>query len=96
LPFTRRFVSRFGASAPRRVGRSRRSHDLEYAAAHGFILVSFDADFVEMATLHGSPPKLIWLRRGNQPTGAIEATLREHAGAITAFEQDDAVCLEIY
>jgi predicted nuclease of predicted toxin-antitoxin system len=67
-----------------------------YAAAHGFILVSFDADFVEMATLHGSPPKLIWLRRGNQPTGAIEATLREHAGAITAFEQDDAVCLEIY
>jgi predicted nuclease of predicted toxin-antitoxin system len=67
-----------------------------YAAAHGFTLVSFDADFVEMATLLGSPPKLVWLRRGNQPTAVIEAILREHAEAIAAFEHDAAVCLEIY
>jgi predicted nuclease of predicted toxin-antitoxin system len=67
-----------------------------YAAAHGFALLSFDADFVEMAALLGSPPKLIWLRRGNQPTAVIEAILREHAEAITAFEHDGAVCLEIY
>jgi predicted nuclease of predicted toxin-antitoxin system len=53
-----------------------------YAAAHGFTLVSFDADFVELATLLGSPPKLVWLRRGNQPTAVIEAMLREHAEAI--------------
>ena len=68
----------------------------DYAALHGFILVSFDADFAEMATLLGSPPKLIWLRRGNQPTSVIEALLRSQAKAIAAFEHDDAVCLEIY
>ena len=59
-------------------------------------MVSFDADFAEMATLLGSPPKLIWLRRGNQPTVVIGQMLRDHAAAIAAFEHDDAVCLEIY
>jgi len=68
----------------------------DYAGANGFTLVSLDADFAEMATLIGPPPKVIWLRRGNQPTAAIEAMLREHAEAIAAFERDDAACLEIY
>jgi predicted nuclease of predicted toxin-antitoxin system len=49
-----------------------------------------------MATLLGAPPKVIWLRRGNQPTDVIEALLREHAEAIAAFENDAAACLEIY
>jgi predicted nuclease of predicted toxin-antitoxin system len=69
----------------------------EHAKANGFILVSQDADFAEMATLYGPPPKVIWLRCGNQPTNAIEKRLRDHAEAITAFEQDDtAACWEIY
>lgn len=67
-----------------------------YAAAHGFVVVSLDADFAEMATLFGPTPKLIWLRCGNQTTAIIEALLRNHAGAIATFEHDDAVCLEIY
>ena len=60
------------------------------------MLVTLDADFAEMATLNGPPPKVIWLRRGNQPTAAIEAMLREHEEAIASFERDDAACLEIY
>jgi predicted nuclease of predicted toxin-antitoxin system len=68
----------------------------DYARAHGFTLVSLDADFAELATLLGSPPKVIWLRRGNQPTAVIEAMLRDHAQAIAAFDGDEAVCLEIY
>jgi predicted nuclease of predicted toxin-antitoxin system len=69
----------------------------EHAKANGFVLVSQDADFAEMATLYGPPPKVIWLRCGNQPTGAIEKRLRDYAEAITAFEQDDtAACWEIY
>ena len=40
----------------------------EYAKANDFILVSQDADFADMATLFGPPPKVIWLRCGNQPT----------------------------
>ena len=69
----------------------------EHAKANTFVLVSQDADFGDMATLYGPPPKVIWLRCGNQPTGAIEKRLRDHAEAIAAFEQDDtAACWEIY
>jgi predicted nuclease of predicted toxin-antitoxin system len=47
--------------------------------------------------LDGPPPKVIWLRTGNQPTVAIEAMLRRHAEAIAAFGLDsEAACLEIY
>jgi predicted nuclease of predicted toxin-antitoxin system len=34
----------------------------------GFVLVSQDADFAELAGLLGPPPKVVWLRCGNQPT----------------------------
>jgi predicted nuclease of predicted toxin-antitoxin system len=69
---------------------------MRYAAANGFVLVTLDADFIELAAVLGSPPKLIWLRRGNQITEVVEQMLRDNAEAIAAFETDDAVCLEIY
>jgi len=68
----------------------------QYAGANGFALVSLDADFADMAALFGPPPKVIWLRRGNQPTAVIARLLRDHADAIAAFEHDAAACLEIY
>jgi predicted nuclease of predicted toxin-antitoxin system len=68
----------------------------ERAKAGGFASVSLDADFADMAALYGAPPKVIWLRCGNQPSAAIGNLLREHAEAIASFEQDDASCLEIY
>ena len=69
----------------------------EYAKANQFIIVSQDADFADMATLFGPPPKVIWLRCGNQPTSAIEQRLREYADAIAAFIEDPAAaCWEIY
>jgi predicted nuclease of predicted toxin-antitoxin system len=67
-----------------------------FADTNGFVLVTLDADFAEMAALHGPPPKVIWLRRGNHPTTVIETLLREHRHAIAAFEHDPAACLEIY
>jgi predicted nuclease of predicted toxin-antitoxin system len=69
----------------------------DYAKARGFAIVSQDADFAEMAALLGSPPKVIWLRSGNQSTAAISALLLRHAELIVAFENDDdAVCLQLY
>jgi len=68
----------------------------EYAKAHGFMLVTLDADFVEMATILGAPPKVIRLRCGNQPTAAVEQILRRHAKAVGDFERDLPACLEIY
>jgi predicted nuclease of predicted toxin-antitoxin system len=67
-----------------------------YAADGGFALVSQDADFAEMAALRGPPPKVVWLRGGNRPTAAVEASLRRHAGTLRTFSDDaDAACLEI-
>jgi predicted nuclease of predicted toxin-antitoxin system len=69
----------------------------EYAKANDFILVSQDADFADMAILFGPPPKVIWLRCGNQPTYAIEQRVGDHAEAIAAFVEDEAAaCWEIY
>jgi predicted nuclease of predicted toxin-antitoxin system len=67
-----------------------------YAETHSFTVVSQDADFADMAMLLGPPPKVIWLRAGNQPRANITALLRQHAELILAFEAGDAVCLEIY
>jgi predicted nuclease of predicted toxin-antitoxin system len=67
-----------------------------YARANSFTVVSQDADFADMAMLLGLPPKVIWLRAGNQPSAIIAALLRKHRDLILAFEASDAVCLEIY
>ena len=69
----------------------------DHAKAQGFTIVSQDVDFAEMAALLGSPPKVIWLRAGNQSTAAVSTLLRRHAELIVAFGNDDgATCLEIY
>jgi predicted nuclease of predicted toxin-antitoxin system len=68
----------------------------DFAKANGFVLVSCDVDFAEMAALFGPPPKVIWLRRGNQPTEVIAALLRGHAAVIGNFAHDESACLEIY
>ena len=69
----------------------------DHAKARGFTIVSQDVDFTEMAAVLGSPPKVIWLRAGNQSTAAISTLLRRHAELIVAFGNDDgATCLEIY
>jgi predicted nuclease of predicted toxin-antitoxin system len=69
----------------------------DYAKANDFAIVSQDADFAEMAALLGSPPKVIWLRSGNQSTEVISILLRRHAGAIEALLNDaEIACLEIY
>ena len=68
----------------------------QHAKANSFSLVTQDSDFADMAALYGPPPKVIWLRCGNQPTPVIEKLLRDHAQAIAAFERDTtANCLEI-
>lgn len=67
------------------------------AKTDGFTLVSLDSDFASMAALFGPPPKVIWLRCGNQPTHVIEKLLRDRAGDIAAFSRDaSAACLTIY
>lgn len=68
----------------------------DFAKTNGFAIVSQDVDFAEMAGLFGAPPKVIWLRAGNQTTSAVSELLRHHAETIQSFDNDDAACLEIY
>ena len=95
----RRLVDVFPDSTQARVCGLAEAEDRaiwQYASANHFAIVTLDADFAEMAALLGPPPKVIWLRCGNQPTQIIEGLLRDHAEAIAAFEHDAAACLEIY
>jgi len=67
------------------------------ALAGAYAIVSLDADFAELSALRGAPPKVIWLRCGNQTTAFVAALLRAHATAIIAFVEDaEASCLEVY
>ncbi|HWP55133.1 MAG TPA: DUF5615 family PIN-like protein [Pyrinomonadaceae bacterium] len=47
----------------------------DYARREGFAIVT--------------PPKVIWIRRGNCSTAAIEAILRAHNQDIDALDKDD-------
>ena len=37
----------------------------EYAKRNGYSIVSYDADYFDIASLKGHPPKIVWLRIGN-------------------------------
>ncbi len=50
-----------------------------YAGEHGFVIVSKDSDFRQLAFLHGPPPRAIWVRLGNAPTIEIDEALRDAA-----------------
>lgn len=73
-------------------------HELwEYARQHDYILVTQDSDFHEMSVLYGFPPKIIWLKCGNQPKNIIKNKLVDNYTAIEQFYRDDAIsCMEIY
>jgi predicted nuclease of predicted toxin-antitoxin system len=73
-------------------------HDVwEYAKANGFTLVSLDSDFAELGALRGPPPKVIWLRCGNQPTAIVEEILRSRASILTDFDAArSTACVEVY
>jgi predicted nuclease of predicted toxin-antitoxin system len=61
----------------------------ELARDHGFTLVSKDADFVELSTVFGFPPKVIWLRLGNCVTHDIAHVIRSHRVLIAALGDDE-------
>jgi predicted nuclease of predicted toxin-antitoxin system len=48
----------------------------DYAKHNDFAIVTKDIDFYEQSLLFGSPPKIIWIRRGNCATREIEQCIR--------------------
>jgi predicted nuclease of predicted toxin-antitoxin system len=65
-----------------------RSSDAEvwnYAAEHGYTIVSKGADFHQRSLLLGAPPKVIWIRQGNCSVADTAALLRERFIAVERF-----------
>jgi predicted nuclease of predicted toxin-antitoxin system len=56
-----------------------------YTQANNFIIVTRDSDYNELLVVYGSPPKVIWIRRGNCPTLVSETMLRSHTIEIQAL-----------
>jgi predicted nuclease of predicted toxin-antitoxin system len=67
-----------------------------YAGEHGFVIVSKDSDFRQLAFLNGPPPKAVWLRLGNASTSEILTALRVNQDVMQAFsESEDEALLVI-
>lgn len=60
----------------------------EHARSNDFLIVTKDADFSDLCVMHGFPPKIIWIRRGNCSASALEEILREHQDDIKALAAD--------
>jgi len=65
----------------------------DYAKANDLTILTADADFFDLATTFGPPPKVIWLRRWTHPTRDAESVLRRDAIRIAQFEADVEVGL---
>ena len=61
------------------------NHDIQQQ----FVIVSKDSDFRQRSFLLGSPPKVVWIRRGNCSTNEIEAIIRSHYDDLLAFDQNE-------
>jgi predicted nuclease of predicted toxin-antitoxin system len=68
----------------------------QYAIDNGFVMTTKDADFYEMNLVYGQPPKIIWLKMGNQSKAATIKTLLENQLTIErVLILDDKDCIEI-
>jgi predicted nuclease of predicted toxin-antitoxin system len=60
----------------------------EFAKTQDFVIVTADADFYELVTAYGPPPKVVWLRRWDYPTAVAEELMRSNALRVSEFVQD--------
>ena len=70
-----------------------------YAKENGFTIVTYDADFFDLATIIGHPPKIIWLRTGNRKTDQLAEILINKKDLIEEFlsskQYQEIACIEI-
>ena len=67
-----------------------------HARDSGYVIVTRDADFEELSTIHGSPPRVIWIRGENMSKAAILNLLLTNRAVIEdALGEDDVACVEL-
>lgn len=71
----------------------------QFAQSNNYTIVTFDADFYDLANLKGHPPKIIWLRVGNTKTENVAKLFNLKYKLIKDFinnpDYKDIACLEI-
>ena len=68
----------------------------DYAFKHGYSIITFDSDFIELSNLKGFPPKIIWLRLGNSSNLKIANKVLSKSAEIAEFLlRTDLAFLEI-
>ena len=63
----------------------------DYAQNNNYTIVTKDADFNEIMTLKGFPPKIIWLRIGNCKISDIERLIRENSIILNEFDNNKKI-----
>ena len=66
-----------------------------YAGSRGLVIVTKDWDFVQLSSLLGHPPKVVWLRLGNCSTRNVAEVLRRRHLELLNFESDGSTALLI-
>jgi predicted nuclease of predicted toxin-antitoxin system len=64
-----------------------------YASEHDLTIVSKDWDFLELSTVRGHPPKVVWLRLGNCSVQQVANVLRDRHLDLLRFQQDATAAL---
>ncbi|MDR3688678.1 MAG: DUF5615 family PIN-like protein [Fimbriimonas sp.] len=59
-----------------------------FAKEHGFVILSKDGDFADMALIYGAPPKIIRLRIGNSPWQTAAEVISKNAMVVQSFLDD--------
>jgi len=71
----------------------------EFAKTNSFTIVTHDSDFSNLVSILGHPPKVIWLKSGNNSTDFLMSLLINHADIIKEFitleEYKNIGCLEL-
>lgn len=60
----------------------------QFAAEHGYTVVTKDADFRQRSFVYGAPPRVIWLSLGDATTAQIQQLLGDRVTEIAAFHAD--------
>jgi predicted nuclease of predicted toxin-antitoxin system len=69
----------------------------QYAKINDYSIITFDSDFIDISTIYGFPPKIIWLRMGNSTTFKIGQIIRTNQLLISEFlSNHENGCLELY
>jgi predicted nuclease of predicted toxin-antitoxin system len=69
----------------------------DFAKKTGYTIVTQDSDFNDLNSLHGYPPKIIWIRTGNNTTAATAELLKNYENEIIDFiNNEDFGCFEIF